>query len=79
MIEGIFWRLEAFVREGQRVGADGQVYEVVAAVRVGLLGARELCLIADDRDHGIRQNAASLVRDCARDTAQGLLSLQPVE
>jgi hypothetical protein len=62
-----FLALEAFVRERQCVGSDRQVYEVVGAVRVGLLGAREFRLIRDNRDHSFRQNTTGFVRDGARD------------
>ena len=61
--------------EGKREGADGQIYEIVAAVRVGLLGAREFRLVPYDRHHRFRQNPASLVGDCTRDAAECLLSV----
>ena len=61
------------VRNG--VGADGQVYEVVTAIRIRLLGAREFCLVLNDRDHGVRQDASCFVGDGARDATECLLSL----
>ena len=67
--------LKTFVSEGERVGADGQVHEVVAAIRVGLLSAREFGLVTDDGHNGFRQNAAGLVGDRAGDAAERLLSL----
>ncbi len=61
------------VSEGERVGADGQVHEVVAAIGIRLLGTREFCLVTHDRHIGSRQDAAGLVCDCAGDAAERLL------
>ncbi len=66
-------RLEAIVGEGKRISADGQIHEVIDPIRVGLLGAREFCLVADDGHIGFRQNTPSFVCDCAGDAAECLL------
>src|SRR5260370_36780839 len=70
-----FFGLETVVREGERVGSDGQVDEIVDAIRIRLLGPREFCLVTNDRYDGFRQHSAGLVSNCARDSAEGLLSL----
>ena len=71
-----FLRLESVMREGEGVGADGQVHEIVGAVRVGLLGAREFGLVAHDGHGGVGQDAAGFVGDGAGDAAESLLRLR---
>ncbi len=64
---------EAIVGEGEGVGADGEVYKIVAADASGFLGAGKLGAVGDDGDGGIGKNAAGRVRDRAGDAAESLL------
>ena len=55
------------------VSADRQVDEIVGAIFIRLLRARELGLVPDDGHRGFGQHAAALVGYGSRDAAQGLL------
>ena len=66
-------RFETVVGEGERVGADGEVYKIVAADAGGFLSAGELGAIGDDGDSGVGKNATGGVRDRASDAAESLL------
>ena len=66
-------RFETIVREGEGVGADGEVYKIVAADAGGFLGAGKLRAIRDDGDSGVGEDAAGGVGDCAGDAAESLL------
>ena len=59
--------------DGDGVGADGQVDEIVGSIAVRLLRARQLGLVPDDRHRSVRQHAAALVSNCSCNAAQGLL------
>src|ERR1700674_1893416 len=68
-------RLESVVSERQRIGADGQIDEVVAAAGIGLEAAGQPGLVGDDSHVGLRQHAPGLVRDGASDAAECLLCM----
>src|ERR1700674_4441939 len=68
-------RLESVASEGQRIGADGQIDEVIAAVGVGLEAAGQLGLVGNDGHVRIRQHASGLVRDRTSDAAERLLRM----
>ena len=65
--------LEPVMGDGDGVGADGQVDEIVGAIAVCFLGTRELGLVPDDANGSVWQHAAALIGDGAGNAAQSLL------
>ena len=65
--------LETLAAVGQRVGADGQVDERIAARAVGLGGARQRSLLVSRGDRCVGNHAARGVSHLASDAAKRLL------
>jgi hypothetical protein len=70
---GKFLSLKTVMREGERVGADGKIDEIIAAAGVRGLSARELSLIVDEHDLCSGQSGAGSVRDRAGNATESLL------
>ena len=68
-----FLGVEAVVREGEGVGADGEIHKIVAADAVGFLCARESRGVGDGGDSSVGDGAARRIGHHAGDAAKSLL------
>ena len=72
-MEGTFWALKTFVSKREGVGADGKIYEVVAAIAVAGLGAGQSGFVAHEGHDGPGHDTARGLHHRAGYSAERLL------